>query len=156
MNKARGTTQADASADYIPGKKDRNGVIPSTLAEQISSAQAETATWDKETIPAVEDVEPEWLINLKDSSLSNDTQTLGFTVRSILEDIKPDNWKLIDHRLASVDVAKAAPAHLLAVLSSLFTWREVLKEWGGLRDRALSHYQAQKIAGVDFAFKGLM
>lgn len=124
--------------------------LPCVVVDAISTG--ETVTIRATSNPA----EPVWLANLRDVSLSKDTEILGETVRSIMNSIKPDNHAAIDQQLASVNVANAAPSHLLAVLTSLFTWREVLPQWGALRDRAFEHYKAQQVKGVDRAFKGLM
>ena len=111
------------------------------------------------TIPAIASTavaEPAWLVNLRNPLLSKDTVTLGATVRSIMSSINPDTRVEIGAQLASVDVSKAAPSHLLAVLTSLFTWREELPEWKVLRDKAYEHYSEKQLKGVDRAFKGLM
>jgi hypothetical protein len=100
--------------------------------------------------------EPTWLANLRDCSLSRDTVTLSLTVHSILDSITAGDYTEVDKHLATVDVTKAVPSHLLAVLRSLFTWRSVLVQWPILRDKALQHYRQEQVHGVENAFKGLM
>lgn len=98
---------------------------------------------------------PVWIQNLKNPHLSKSTESLSNTVHSVLDDIQSNNLPDIDKKLASVNVLEAPPSHLMAVLTSLFTWRFVLVEWPLLRDRAYSYYQEQNIKGLDNAFKGL-
>lgn len=98
---------------------------------------------------------PVWLVNLKNPCLSKDIVTLGLTVNSVLDDIANNNLEDMDKKLASVNVVEAHPSHLMAVLTSLFTWRRVLTQWPLLRDRAYRHYKDQNIKGLDTAFKGL-
>jgi hypothetical protein len=87
--------------------------------------------------------------------LPKDTETLGSTVRSVFSSIETANYAEIDRLLASVDVTKATPSHLVAVLSSLFSWRDFLIQWPILRDKAFHHYQAEGTRGVERAFAGL-
>lgn len=98
---------------------------------------------------------PVWLQNLSTPHLSKSTESLSTTVHSVLDDIQANNLQDMDKKLASINVLEAPPSHLVAVLTSLFTWRFVLLEWPLLRDRAYAHYQAQNIKGLDNAFKGL-
>ena len=97
----------------------------------------------------------QWEEYLRDPALPKDTVTLGNTVRSVLDDIRTRDLTTIDLALEKIDVTTASPAHLCAVLSSLYTWRTVLPSWSILRDRALSHYRNIGIIGADTAFKGL-
>lgn len=107
---------------------------------------------DTRSAPALE---PTWLTNLRDGTVSKDTETLSLTVRSVLDSIDVRSYAEIDAQLASVDVTSAAPSHVLAVLSSLFTWRDVLVEWPFLRDRAEQHFREKQLPGTENAFKGL-
>lgn len=99
--------------------------------------------------------EPLWLVNLRRPDIATDTATLGATVRSILDCITPDNYASINTQLASIDETLAAPGHLVAVLSSLYTWRERLPAWSDLRDRAMQHCLKNQVKGTAAAFKGL-
>lgn len=98
---------------------------------------------------------PVWLQNLKNPNLSKSIDSLSTTINSVLDDIESNNLSDIDQKLASINVLEAPPSHLMAVLTSLFTWREVLTQWPLLRDRAYCFYKEQNIKGLDTAFKGL-
>lgn len=98
---------------------------------------------------------PIWLANLKNPHLAKDIGTLGLTINSVLDDIAHNNLEDMDNKLASVNVSEAPCSHLLAVLTSLFTWRHVLNQWPLLRDRFHSYCKEQNIKGTDRAFKGL-
>lgn len=99
---------------------------------------------------------PIWLQNLSNPHLSKSTETLSTTVHSVLDDIQLNDLLDMDKKLASVNVLEASPSHLVAVLTSLFTWRFVLLQWPLLRDRAYAYYQQQNLKGLDNAFKGLL
>lgn len=98
---------------------------------------------------------PVWIQNLKNPHLSKSTESLSITVHSVLDDIQSSNLSDFDKKLASINVIEAHPSHLLAVLTSLYTWRKVLLQWPLLRDRAYCYYQEQNIKGTTLAFKGL-
>lgn len=98
---------------------------------------------------------PIWLQNLRNPHLSKSMDCLSTTVHSVLDDIQSNDLQDMDKKLASINVLEAPPSHLMAVLTSLFTWRKVLPQWPLLRDRAYTYYQNQHVKGLDNAFKGL-
>lgn len=98
---------------------------------------------------------PIWLQNLSNPNLSKTIEVLATTVRSVLSDITTNHVSDIDKKLGLINVLEAPPSHLLAVLTSLFTWRTELPQWSLLRDKAYNYYIEKNIRGVDNAFKGL-
>lgn len=93
---------------------------------------------------------------LEDINENSSTSNLGITVNSLFNDIEEKGPDYINDQLALIEVSKGNPAHLVAVLNTLFTWRNIVSNWKPFRVRMLAEFKDRKIENIESSLKGLL
>lgn len=96
-----------------------------------------------------------WCANLKGIHLSSDVEQLSLTINSLIDDVRKDEIK-VNKELLQIDVKNASASHLVAVLSTLFSWRSTMGNWQILLERSVKELKGRNIEGVDAALNGLI
>lgn len=99
---------------------------------------------------------PLWRKKLEDINESSCTTNLGITISSLFNDMENYDKSHINKQLALIDVSKGNPAHLVAILSTLFTWRDSMSNWKSLRAKMVVEFKKRKIENVEEILKGLL
>lgn len=97
-----------------------------------------------------------WLKNLQNINESSSTEVLGTTVRSLFSDMHNKGSDFVNEKLVQINVQEASPAHLVAVLSSLFNWRNIMTNWKPFRQKMVEEFKRHEIPNIEMALKGLL
>lgn len=82
--------------------------------------------------------------------------SLSEIINSLLDEVELFGAAAVDGALARIDVTRARDSHLVAVLSTLFTWRSELPSWTTLRDRTVVELGRRGFDNLDVAMQGLL
>lgn len=85
-----------------------------------------------------------WLLNVNCINSNNDLEGISSTIKSLMEQLRKDPASVAAD-LEKIELPNANAMHLVAILRSLFGWRNVVGTWRVLRDRAESEFQRRNL-----------